>query len=88
MEATKQRTPKDKKVTVSHVTSLYWKEVDVTIQTINAWTNKTETEMIQTTFVKIGLFADNAESNKTNKTSSTIASGEAPVVVPLTFPAT
>ena len=86
--ATRHKTPNDKNETVSQPTVLYWKEMDVTIETMNACTNKAEIPMIQTTFVKIGLFADKAASNKTNKTNSMIANGDGPLDDPSTLAAT
>lgn len=86
--ATKHKTPKDKNETVSQPTSLYLKETDVTTETMNACTNKPEIPMIQTTFVKIGLFADKAASNNTNKTNSMIANGDGPLEDPSTLAAT
>lgn len=86
--ATKHKTPNDKNETVSQPTVLYWKEMDVTIETMKACTNKAEIPMIQTTFVKIGLFADKAASNKTNKTNSMIANGDGPLDDPSTLAAT
>ena len=88
MTATKHKTPKDKNETVSHCTSLYWKETEETIHTMKACNNNAAIAMIQTTFVKIGFLADNADNIKTNKTNSTIANGDAPVVVLFTLAAT
>ena len=86
--ATKHKTPKDKNETVSQPTSLYLKETDVTIETMNACTNKAEIATMQTTFVKTGLFALKAASNNTNKTNSMIANGDGPVDDPSTLAAT
>ena len=88
MVATKHNTPKDKKATESHATSLYWNDTDETMDTMNACTNNAESATMQTTFVKIGLFADNAASNNTNKTNSMMANGDGPLEDPSTLDAT
>ena len=64
--------------TESQVTFLSWNIMDVTMATMKAAMIMQAIEMMATTFVNTGFFADNAERNKTDNTKPKRANGDEP----------